>query len=69
MTRAQHTAQHDEARSYHDAVHDAVETAPDGSPVPLYLRLRPAGESELISSVLRPGASVLELGCGPGRIG
>jgi hypothetical protein len=50
-------------------VHDAVETAPDGSPVPLYLRLRPAGESELISSVLRPGASVLELGCGPGRIG
>ena len=45
-----------------------METAPDGSPVELYVRLRPAGEPELISSVLTPGASVLELGCGAGRI-
>ena len=41
---------------------------PDGSPVELYVRLRPAGEPELIASVLPPGASVLELGCGTGRI-
>jgi SAM-dependent methyltransferase len=45
-----------------------MNTAPDGSPVELYLRLRPAGEPELIASVLPPGASVLELGCGTGRI-
>ena len=45
-----------------------MNTAPDGSPVELYIRLRPAGEPELIASVLNPGASVLELGCGTGRI-
>ncbi|HEX9358528.1 MAG TPA: class I SAM-dependent methyltransferase [Streptosporangiaceae bacterium] len=45
-----------------------METAPDGSPVELYVRLRPAGEPELITGVLSPGASVLELGCGTGRI-
>jgi SAM-dependent methyltransferase len=45
-----------------------MKTAPDGSPVELYARLRPAGEPELITSVLPPGASVLELGCGTGRI-
>jgi SAM-dependent methyltransferase len=45
-----------------------METAPDGSPVELYVRLRPAGEPELIASVLAPGASVMELGCGAGRI-
>ena len=45
-----------------------MSTAPDGSPVELYVRLRPAGEPELISSALPPGASVLELGCGTGRI-
>jgi SAM-dependent methyltransferase len=45
-----------------------METAPDGSPVELYVRLRPAGEPELIASVLTPGATVLELGCGTGRI-
>jgi SAM-dependent methyltransferase len=45
-----------------------MSTAPDGSPVELYSRLRPAGEPELITSVLPPGASVLELGCGTGRI-
>jgi SAM-dependent methyltransferase len=45
-----------------------MNTAPDGSPVELYIRLRPAGEPELITSVLNPGASVLELGCRTGRI-
>jgi SAM-dependent methyltransferase len=45
-----------------------METAPDGSPVELYARLRPAGEPELIADALAPGASVLELGCGTGRI-
>jgi SAM-dependent methyltransferase len=45
-----------------------MSTAPDGSPVELYVRLRPAGEPELIASILPPGASVLELGCGTGRI-
>ena len=45
-----------------------MNTAPDGSPVELYARLRPAGEPELITSALPPGASVLELGCGTGRI-
>jgi hypothetical protein len=32
-----------------------MEIAPDGSLVELYLRLRPAGEPELIASVLTPG--------------
>jgi len=45
-----------------------VETAPDGSPVALYARLRPDGEPELIAGALARGASVLELGCGTGRI-
>jgi SAM-dependent methyltransferase len=45
-----------------------MQIAPDGSPVELYVRLRPAGEPELIASVLPRGASVLELGCGTGRI-
>jgi hypothetical protein len=48
--------------------HQLMQTAPDGSPVELYVRLRPAGEPELITSVLPSGASVLELGCGTGRI-
>jgi SAM-dependent methyltransferase len=45
-----------------------METAPDGSPVELYVRLGPVGEPKLISSALTPGAAVLELGCGTGRI-
>ncbi len=43
-------------------------TAPDGSPIKLYRLLKPAGEPEIIQSVLRPGSSILELGCGVGRI-
>jgi SAM-dependent methyltransferase len=45
-----------------------VGTAPDGSPVEVYERLPEMGEGEVVSSVTRAGASVLELGCGVGRI-
>jgi len=37
-------------------------------PLGLYLILRPAGEPELIDSVVPPGAAILDLGCGTGRI-
>jgi SAM-dependent methyltransferase len=40
----------------------------DGCAVDLYVLLRPRGEAELIHSVAAPGAAVLELGCGTGRI-
>jgi SAM-dependent methyltransferase len=40
----------------------------DGCAVEVYLLLPPLGEPELISSALSPGASVLDLGCGTGRI-
>jgi SAM-dependent methyltransferase len=46
----------------------ADDVAPDGSPVAFYARLPATGEPELIHALLRPGASVLDLGCGPGRI-
>jgi SAM-dependent methyltransferase len=42
--------------------------APDGSPVEVYRRLPPNGEAELISGELSPGASILELGAGVGRV-
>lgn len=42
--------------------------APDGSPVAFYRRLPAVGEPELIRAAIAPGASVLDLGCGPGRI-
>jgi SAM-dependent methyltransferase len=45
-----------------------MSTAPDGSPVELYARLPELGEGEVVASVVRSGASVLELGCGTGRI-
>jgi SAM-dependent methyltransferase len=45
-----------------------MDTAPDGSPVGLYTRLPELGEGEVVASVLAAGASVLELGCGAGRI-
>jgi SAM-dependent methyltransferase len=45
-----------------------MDTAPDGSPVGLYTRLPELGEGEIVASVLPAGASVLELGCGAGRI-
>jgi SAM-dependent methyltransferase len=49
-----------------DRALDAV--APDGSPVAFYRRLPATGEPELIHSAIPSGASVLDLGCGPGRI-
>lgn len=41
---------------------------PDGCAVDLYAMLRPRGEAELIHAAVPPGASILELGCGTGRI-
>lgn len=43
-------------------------TAPDGSPVGLYLALSPLGEPELVHAAVPPGSEILELGCGTGRI-
>ena len=45
-----------------------MSAAPDGSPVEVYARLPELGEGEIVASVLPAGASVLELGCGTGRI-
>jgi SAM-dependent methyltransferase len=45
-----------------------MSVAPDGSPVPVYLRLPPMGEPELIAAAIPAGASILELGCGAGRV-
>lgn len=42
--------------------------APDGSPVGLYLAIGAMGEPELIHSVIPPGAALLDLGAGVGRI-
>jgi len=44
------------------------EVAPDGSPVAFYRRLPATGEPELIHEVVGAGTSILDLGCGPGRI-
>ena len=41
---------------------------PDGCAVELYAALAPRGEPELIHAAVPPGAGVLELGCGTGRI-
>ncbi|GAA4917309.1 SAM-dependent methyltransferase [Nonomuraea thailandensis] len=41
---------------------------PDGSPVEFYSRLRAGGEPEIVAQVTPPGGSVLELGCGVGRV-
>ena len=42
--------------------------APDGSPIEVYLRLPSRGEGELVAAALPPPASLLELGCGAGRV-
>lgn len=41
---------------------------PDGCAVDLYLRLPLGKELEVIRSAAAPGASILELGCGTGRV-
>ncbi len=46
----------------------ALRRTPDGSPIELYKLLPAMGEPELIHGEIRPGASVLDLGCGVGRI-
>jgi SAM-dependent methyltransferase len=45
-----------------------VTTAPDGSPIDLYLRLPSFGEADRIHALLPADAAVLELGCGVGRV-
>lgn len=40
----------------------------DGCAVDVYARLPASGEPEIIHTALTPGASVLDLGCGTGRI-
>ncbi len=44
------------------------EAAPDGSPVDLYARMPTFGEPEMVHAQVASGASVLDLGCGTGRI-
>jgi SAM-dependent methyltransferase len=45
-----------------------VVTARDGSPVDLYARLPDRGEGAIAASAIPPDASILELGCGTGRM-
>jgi SAM-dependent methyltransferase len=45
-----------------------TEVAPDGAPVAVYLTLPAGDEVALIAAALAPGSSVLELGCGAGRV-
>jgi SAM-dependent methyltransferase len=42
--------------------------APDGSPIALYATLPPLGEPEVVHAASPPGAEILELGAGAGRI-
>lgn len=43
-------------------------TAHDGSPVELYARLPSLGEPEIVHDAIPPGAEILELGAGAGRM-
>jgi SAM-dependent methyltransferase len=45
-----------------------MSAAPDGSPVELYARLPERGEGELVGRAVPAGGSILEVGCGTGRI-
>jgi SAM-dependent methyltransferase len=45
-----------------------VDVAPDGSPVEVYRRLAVGREPQIIDAAVAPGASLLELGCGTGRV-
>jgi SAM-dependent methyltransferase len=45
-----------------------VSIAPDGSPVDVYALLPDRGEGGLVAAAVPPPASVLELGCGTGRV-
>lgn len=41
---------------------------PDGCAVELYARLKPGDEPDIIAAAVPPGARLLELGCGAGRL-
>jgi len=41
---------------------------PDGCAVDFYARMTAAGEPEIVHGAIPPGSSILELGCGTGRI-
>jgi SAM-dependent methyltransferase len=45
-----------------------VDVTPDGSPLAVYRRLQDTGEAALVHAVIPAEASVLDLGCGTGRI-
>lgn len=45
-----------------------MSAAPDGSPVELYELLPDRGEGELVARAVPQGGSILELGCGTGRM-
>jgi SAM-dependent methyltransferase len=45
-----------------------VVTTNDGSPVELYALLPDRGEGEIVAAAIRPPATILELGCGTGRM-
>lgn len=47
---------------------DDEQVAPDGSPVALYLAMPPHDALELVTEQVPPGGSVLDLGCGVGRL-
>lgn len=44
------------------------DVAPDGSPVAVYLAMPPHDAFELVADRVPPGGSVLDLGCGVGRL-
>jgi SAM-dependent methyltransferase len=44
------------------------EVAPDGSPVAVYLRLPAGSVPQLVHDAVGAGATILELGCGVGRV-
>ncbi|WP_410587592.1 hypothetical protein [Amycolatopsis sp. lyj-23] len=45
-----------------------MEVTADGSPVDVYRLLPPDGEAEIVYAAVPPGASILELGSGAGRV-
>lgn len=47
---------------------DDEQVAPDGSPVAVYLAMPPHDALELVADQVPPGGSVLDLGCGVGRL-